>query len=210
MPQERIEFRVSPGNATERALIEALDGLGDEYGAKGRFLKERLLKGYTAIQRELDGFMRDEDPLGALERFASEVDAKHYRVLKVLLRSRMGLPDVSGGKEPRSPRVPPAKAGPASTAHAVPVGEAMAAPPEQARPTETVRAEVQANLSATPQDDKLSAPEMPAVSGTPVADDGQGAVGTHASAAPADPVPSPVPKHDWSRFKHIAGGKKVN
>lgn len=92
MAQERIELRFSPGDADERALIEALEAQGGEYGVKGRFLKARLMRGYHAVLKEVDGIERDSDPLAALDRLAQSVNSGHYRVLRALLTARQRQP----------------------------------------------------------------------------------------------------------------------
>lgn len=89
MAKERIELRLSPINPDERALIEAINERGDEYGAKGQFLKDRILRGYATILAEVEGFLAETDPLKALEQRAASVDAMRFRVLKVLLTDRL-------------------------------------------------------------------------------------------------------------------------
>lgn len=83
--QERIELRFSPGNPDERALITALEAQGEAYGARGRFLKARLVKGYYAIMKEVDVIRQESDPLAALDHLAQSVNSGHYRVLRALL-----------------------------------------------------------------------------------------------------------------------------
>ena len=98
MAQERIELRFSPGDADERALIDALEAQGGEYGVKGRFLKARLVRGFDAVLKELDGIERESDPLAALDRLARSVNSGHYRVLRALLsqRQRLGARPAAG------------------------------------------------------------------------------------------------------------------
>jgi hypothetical protein len=85
MAMERIELRLSPANPEERALIEALESHSGEYGAMGRFLKARLLRGYVAFQREVEAIRSESDPLAALDRLAQSINSGHYRVLRALL-----------------------------------------------------------------------------------------------------------------------------
>lgn len=228
MAQERIELRFSPGNPNERALIDALGALGDEYGAKGRFLKERLLQGYAAILRELDGFMQESDPMAALDRVAATVDAKHYRVLKVLLTSK-----VSGHDTPQ----PQAQQVSAPASVAAPVVERPIQPPDQ--PVQAVAVPVQAASAAPaasvpPEADAVVVPavneaaaQVLAQAPAPVAQpepeieaqQPEHVTQAQASAPDAGPVDgtdaaveqpaSPPPrKHDWSAFVGIAGAKK--
>lgn len=91
MAQERIELRFSPVNADERALIDALESQGEQYGARGRFLKSRLVRGYYALVREVERIEQESDPLAALDRLAQSVNAGHYRVLRALLHARRAL-----------------------------------------------------------------------------------------------------------------------
>lgn len=219
MAQERIELRFSPGNPNERALIDALGALGDEYGAKGRFLKERLLQGYAAILRELDGFMQESDPMAALDRVAATVDAKHYRVLKVLLTSKVSgheTPQPQQVSAPASVAAPvverpiqppdqPVQAAPAAAAASVPpeadavvvpaVNEAAAqvlaqAPVPVAQPEPEIEAQQPEHVAQA----QASAPDAGPVDGT--------------DAAVEQPASPPPRKHDWSAFAGIAGAKK--
>ncbi len=224
MAQERIELRFSPGNPNERALIDALNALGDEYGAKGRFLKERLLKGYTAILNELEGFMREGDPMAALDHFAPTVDSKHYRVLKVLLSSRL---DVNGEARPQQLAAPAPK--PVAPVPAQPVVEV---PNEQTARPVVAPAEVPAQPPAPVTSTLVEAAVVPAVDAVaaqvmaqapaPVAQpEPQASVqlpeqASEPDAAPVDaaealaeqPASPPARKHDWSAFAGIAGAKK--
>lgn len=226
MAQERIELRFSPGNPNERALIDALGALGDEYGAKGRFLKERLLQGYAAILRELDGFMQESDPMAALDRVAATVDAKHYRVLKVLLTSKVSGHDTV---QPQAQQV----SAPAPAPVAAPVVERPIQPPAQPVQAVAVPAPVEAVTAAPaasvpPEADAVvvpavneaaaqvlaqaPAPEIEAQQPENVeqaqvsAPDAGPADGT--DAAVAQPASPPPRKHDWSAFAGIAGAKK--
>ena len=218
MAQERIELRFSPGNPNERALIDALNALGDEYGAKGRFLKERLLKGYTAILHELDGFMQEGDPMAALDRFAPSVDSKHYRVLKVLLTSRMGgqtvipathvaapaaavPPSAARSIEPAAEVAAPAApvaAEPPEAVTVAPVNVAVAAPaPVPVQSAEPEPAHDVAGEEVRPLDQVSATPQESATAAAPAAADVE-------AEAPAAPPPR---KHDWSAFAGIAGVK---
>lgn len=226
MAQERIELRFSPGNPNERALIDALGALGDEYGAKGRFLKERLLQGYAAILRELDGFMQESDPMAALDRVAASVDAKHYRVLKVLLTSKVGG---QGSVQPQAQQV----SAPASAPVAAPVVErpiqpvqavsepavtAPAAPAASVSPEAAVAVVPAVNeaaaqvLAQAPAPVVQPEPEIEAQQPEHVAQ----AQASGPDAGPADgtdaaveqPASPPPRKHDWSAFAGIAGAKK--
>ncbi len=85
MALERIELRLSRANPEERALIEALEQHSGEYGAMGRFLKTRLLRGYVAFMREVQAIRLERDPLAALDRLAQSINSGHYRVLRALL-----------------------------------------------------------------------------------------------------------------------------
>jgi hypothetical protein len=85
MALERIELRLSRANPEECALIEALEQQSGEYGAMGRFLKTRLLRGYVAFAREVQAIRLERDPLAALERLAQSINSGHYRVLRALL-----------------------------------------------------------------------------------------------------------------------------
>ncbi len=222
MAQERIELRFSPGNPNERALIDALGALGDEYGAKGRFLKERLLQGYAAILRELDGFMQESDPMAALDRVAATVDAKHYRVLKVLLTSKVSGHDTV---QPQAQQV----SAPAPAPVAVPVVERPIQPPAQ-----PVQAVAVPAASVPPEADAVVVPAVNEVAAqvlaqapAPVAqpepeveaqqpEHVEQAQAPAPDAGPADgtdaaveqPASPPPRKHDWSAFAGIAGAKK--
>lgn len=224
MAQERIELRFSPGNPNERALIDALGALGDEYGAKGRFLKERLLQGYAAILRELDGFMQESDPMAALDRVAATVDAKHYRVLKVLLTSKVGgqgtvqpqaqqvsapasvaatvverpIQPVQAVSEPAvtAPAAPAASVPPEAAAEVVPaVNEAAAQVLAQApAPVAQPEPEIEAHQPEHVAQAQASGPDAGPADGT--------------DAAVEQPASPPPRKHDWSAFAGIAGAKK--
>jgi hypothetical protein len=98
MALERIELRLSRANPEERALIEALEQHSGEYGAMGRFLKTRLLRGYVAFAREVQAIRRESDPLAALDRLAQSINSGHYRVLRALL-----YPQTVCVQEPDSP-----------------------------------------------------------------------------------------------------------
>lgn len=93
MAQERIELRLSPANPEEQALNEALLREGNGYGAKGRFLKARVLRGYVAFVREVESIRSERDPLAALDRIAQSVNSGHYRVLRALLYARTAIAD---------------------------------------------------------------------------------------------------------------------
>jgi hypothetical protein len=90
MAQERLEVRFSPTNTEEKAIIDALDRLGDEYGAKGRFLKSRLMTGYVRIIRELESIRSEKDPLAALDRVAKSMNSASYYALRSLLYTSSG------------------------------------------------------------------------------------------------------------------------
>ena len=234
MAQERIELRFSPGNPNERALIDALGALGDEYGAKGRFLKERLLQGYAAILRELDGFMQESDPMAALDRVAATVDAKHYRVLKVLLTSKVS------GHDTVQPQ-PQAQQVSAPAPVAAPVVERPIQPPAQ--PVQAVAVPVPVPVEAVTAAPAASVPPEAAAVVVPAVNEAAAQVLAQAPAPVAQPEPeieaqqlehveqaqasapdagpadgtdaaveqpaSPPPrKHDWSAFAGIAGAKK--
>lgn len=232
MAQERIELRFSPGNPNERALIDALGALGDEYGAKGRFLKERLLQGYAAILRELDGFMQESDPMAALDRVAATVDAKHYRVLKVLLTSKVSRHDTV---QPQAQQV----SAPAPAPVAAPVVERPIQPPAQPVQAVAVPAPAEAATAAPaasvpPEADAVVVPAVNEVAAqvlaqapAPVAQPEPEVEAQHPEhveqaqapapdAGPADgtdaaveqPASPPPRKHDWSAFAGIAGAKK--
>jgi hypothetical protein len=95
MALERIELRLSPANPEERALIEALESQSGEYGAMGRFLKARLLRGYVAFMREVEAIRLESDPLAALDRLAQSINSGHYRVLRALLYPQTPVAGVS-------------------------------------------------------------------------------------------------------------------
>lgn len=236
MAQERIELRFSPGNPNERALIDALGALGDEYGAKGRFLKERLLQGYAAILRELDGFMQESDPMAALDRVAASVDAKHYRVLKVLLTSKVSG---QGLLQPQAVSVKAASAAAGDPAvpsdfmteadrnqgvqnrdpfadtppHPVALAPTASVPPEAAVAVVPAVNEAAAQvLAQAPVPVVQPEPEIEAQQPEHVAQ----AQASGPDAGPADgtdaaveqPASPPPRKHDWSAFAGIAGAKK--
>ena len=85
MAQKRVELRFSPTSPAERALIDALAAQGDEYGAKGRFLKERLVRGHGVLRNELGALLAQANPLAALDGRAGVIGSGHYRALKVML-----------------------------------------------------------------------------------------------------------------------------
>lgn len=224
MAQERIELRFSPGNPNERALIDALGALGDEYGAKGRFLKERLLQGYAAILRELDGFMQESDPMAALDRVAASVDAKHYRVLKVLLTSKVGgqgtvqpqaqqvsapapvaAPVVERPIQPVQAVSEPAVTAPAAPAASVPPEAAVAVVPAVNEAAAQVLAQAPAPVAQPEPEIEAQQPEHVAQAQASGPDAGP-ADGT--DAAVEQPASPPPRKHDWSAFAGIAGAKK--
>lgn len=84
MAIERLEVRFSPSNADEQAIIAALEEQS-EYGAKGRFLKARLIRGYVRMMREIESIKSESDPLAALERVAESMDSGTYYALRSLL-----------------------------------------------------------------------------------------------------------------------------
>jgi hypothetical protein len=203
MALDRIEIRLSPGNAEERQLIEALEK-SDEYGAKANFLKARLLRGYVAIMREVEHIRSQSDQLAALDRLAQSVNAGHYRVLRALLYQR----------EPVS--------SPASMVAAVPApspapATAVSAPPEQ--PLLPPVAAPAALLAADPmqpaegheaQPQPEPQPAQAAAMATPAAAPAQPEVpsdGDQDAGAAVEPVPAPKPTvtPNWSRFAGIAG-----
>lgn len=114
MALQRIEIRLSPLDSDEAAVIEAVEALG-QYGAKGRFFKERLIKGLAVVMREVASIQAEADPLTVLDRLASSVNAGHYHVLKALLKPQHSTPPVQGAAEHTKPqnahtdeRLPPA------------------------------------------------------------------------------------------------------
>jgi hypothetical protein len=141
MAQERIELRLSPANPDEQALNVALDRLGEEYGAKGRFLKVRLLRGYVAFMREVESIRRESDPLAALDRIAQSVNSGHYRVLRAMLYVRTPT-HASGGKSA------PESAHASQPAPAQPLVEHARAP--SAAPIEPTSSSSQPDTSAPP------------------------------------------------------------
>lgn len=84
MTLERLEVRFSPTSADEQAIINALDALS-EYGAKGRFLKSRLVRGYVRAMRDIAIIKAEQDPLSALDRVAQSMDSGSYYALRSLL-----------------------------------------------------------------------------------------------------------------------------
>lgn len=190
MTQERIELRFSPGSPSEKALIDALSALGDEYGAKGRFLKERLLRGYAAMLRELDGFMQEGDPMAALDRIAATVDAKRYRVLKALLAKRVGG---RGEVQSQDHQVP------ASLHVAEP---AVLAPPYADPGSVLANVALDANAPVVPAAPAVRELSAQVMVDAPASDPDAGAK----SELPA--ASTPARKHDWSAFAGIAGAKK--
>jgi hypothetical protein len=111
MAMGRIELRLNPGNPDERPLIDTLEALGNEYGAKTRFLKERLFKGLQVILEETEDFLRTDDPTEALERFSMFTDIQHYRLLKALLDLRIGVTTGIAGRQKKT-LAPPQKRAP--------------------------------------------------------------------------------------------------
>ena len=194
--QERIELRFSPGNPKERALIDALNAQDDGYGVKGRFLKERLLKGYRIILNEVEQLLQEREPMAALDRVSSSVDSKHYRVLKVLMTNRDSegrivqpravevvrkVPPVAAAVEPQV--VLPALSQPAIASQTPQVGLEDAA-----KAAVVISAEMTVDVPA--KDGLITKDEPVVVESVAVAP----------TAAPR--------KHDWSSFKGIAGVKR--
>lgn len=136
MTLERLEVRFSPSSSDEQAIIAALDSL-TEYGAKGRFLKSRLISGYVRILREIESIKQESDPLTSLSRVAASMDSGTYYALRALLYARTDaapapvgavgapseIPAVAGGDTRNSVRPSEAdlQPAPADTAARVPV-----------------------------------------------------------------------------------------
>jgi hypothetical protein len=199
--QERIDLRLSPGNPKERALIDALIAKGDEYGAKGRFLKDRLLRGHRIILDEVERLLQEGDPMEALDRYSSSVDSTHYRVLKVFMTNRGSE---ARGVQPRL--VEMSREVPAAVAT---IRERVA--PELPLPTP-------ASVSHAPQaasvdlDDRLQSGTVSSseVAGGAPAED-EAIARDEADSNVAAPVVAVTPrKHDWSSFAGIAGVKRGN
>jgi hypothetical protein len=210
MTQERIELRFSPGNPTEKALIEALTELGDEYGAKGRFLKTRLLKGFTTILDQLDGLMGEGDPRAALDRLSSSIDAKHYRVLKVMLLARLSpgqggedAPEVGSVPIGRVERFSSAGAGVTMAAQQIAHPGSIDGPPAGVPVVgaDAARVGVQDVPSRT---DVLDADAPPPVA----SDDDVPAVQASVEQTVVPVPPAAAPRPNWGNFKGIAGVKK--
>jgi len=216
MAQERIELRFSPGNPNERALIDALGAQGDEYGVKGRFLKERLLQGYAVLQREIEGFMKERDPMAALDLVAATVDAKHYRVLKVLLSDKVSE---HGTAQPQVQQVSVAVAAPmveqpiqppAQPTQAVsePAASASVAPAASVLPeadAAVVAAQVLTQVPEQQPEAEIEAQQPEHVEPASGSDAGSA---EEANAAVEQIAPQPTRRYDWSSFAGIAGAKK--
>jgi hypothetical protein len=194
--QERIELRFSPGNPKERALIDALNAQDDGYGVKGRFLKERLLKGYRIVLTQVERLLQESDPMAALDRFSSSVDSKHYRVLKIMMANR----DSEGRiVQPRAVRV--VREVPPVVVAAEP--QVVPALPQQL-----------AVVSQTPQPGLEEAPKSAVVISAEMTVDVPAKDGLITKDEPVlvesvVVAPTVVPrKHDWSSFKGIAGVKR--
>jgi hypothetical protein len=106
MAIERLEVRFSPSNADEQAIIAALEEQS-EYGAKGRFLKARLIRGYVRMMREIESIKSESDPLAALERVAESMDSGTYYALRSLLYPTAPVPGESVAAVPAEVAPPP-------------------------------------------------------------------------------------------------------
>lgn len=231
MAIERLEVRFSPSNPGEQAIITALESQS-EYGAKGRFLKARLIRGYVRMMREMESIKSESDPLAALDRVAESMDAGTYYALRALLYP-INTEPVSSGSALSAPEVSVAPAGPvvepvavatANNAPDEPLEVSVAAPAavvvpdpveadpvpsttiecEQAVEAPVMRAEV-LPASAAPAEapSAIVADPMPA-DVDPVQDDVVPAAPTEAVAVEDAPV-APAPAVNWSRFAGIAG-----
>lgn len=101
MATERIEIRLNPQVAVESEILTLIEGPGNDvaYGAKSRFLKERLIAGLRDLLDEVDGIkaLHHGDAEAALRDVQSNAyryDAVHYTALMSLL----------GGGAAREPR----------------------------------------------------------------------------------------------------------
>lgn len=226
MAQKRIELRITPINHDEKALVDALDALGDEYGAKGRFLKARLLRGYVAIMREVESIKQESDPLAALDRLAQSVNSGHYRVLRALLYERTAPVATTLAAQPAVASSPAALASSADSAPRPPRAEVLVAesvPEHMTIPSDVAAADslVGASVEAVASQDQDSGDALPdgggdaadAAATPPNAQEGAAAPdaaqaeegGASTDPDASQPVPTPPVAHNWSRFAGMAG-----
>jgi|GEM_PF-5730360 len=193
---QRCDLRIGEGNADEAAVVDAVSNL-TEHGAKGRFFRERLLRGYALLMREVEGIQRESDPLAALDRLSQSINSGHYKTLKSLLRNKMAAAASSqaAAKPPEPAPAPPtpsavleqqevvANAPVALVTDPVPVEPLPAPVPVAALPDVVAEVEPLAESSVIGSVVGGDEPEAEVEEETP----------------PAPPVPS------WSRFASLAG-----
>lgn len=85
----RIELRLNPGVAAEKAIIDAL-GADPAYGEHCRAIKEWLRRGLEEVNKELDRLLEHPDPLEALDAGAGALSQQHYTGMRALLVARLG------------------------------------------------------------------------------------------------------------------------
>ena len=190
MALERIEIRLSPLDPDEAVVIEAVDKL-DQYGAKARFFKERLLKGMAVVMREIESIKMESDQVAMLDRLAGSVNAGHYHLLKAML------------------------AGPAAAVHA-PSALPSGRPSESTERVQMIMADAQPGETAVSEQQTVAVGHFDA---SP--DGGGAGAGLNASDAPlvvseSSAVPDdstedfvkhdiPKPRPNWSMYRDAAG-----
>ena len=209
MAQERLEVRFSPSNAEENEIIKALDAL-TEYGAKGRFLKARLLRGLVCMTREIESIKAESDPLAALDRVAQSMDSGTYYALRAMLYPPTAAAAApSAVQAPVMPKAAPAeRSGDLQAVHAAPaapeaaqgalqasgaeqVSDAVVAAPEPVSMAPEVVAPVELSDVQVPVRDETATVDVPpAVEPANEAVEASPVDSVVAEAAPA-PVPTP-------------------
>lgn len=200
MALERIEIRLSPLDPDEAEVIEAVDKL-DQYGAKARFFKERLLKGMAVVMREIESIKMESDQVAMLDRLAGSVNAGHYHLLKAMLAG----PAAAGHAPSALPSGRPAE--PTErvqiiTADAQP-GEATVSEQQPAEATVSEQQAVAGGYSDASPDGGGARAVLNASDAPPVVSESGAVPGDSMEDFVKHDIPKPMP--NWSMFRDAAG-----
>jgi hypothetical protein len=206
MATERIEVRLNPQVDIEQQILGLIEGPGSEvaYGAKSRFLKERLIAGLRDLLDEVEALRTEqggaESAVQYVQSNAYRYDAVHYTALISLLGG--------AAREPREPRAKDVRSVEVATATAPAAVQPSSAPPvaeAQPDPVAVSAAEVSVDEPAHAGTDM----------GEPVAGPGLGGAGLDESGAlegqggEAAPEPAAPPaRARWGHMSGIAGQRR--
>lgn len=87
----RYEMRLNPNVPEENELIQTLDQQGEIYGAKARFMRECMVRGYIALTRKMNTISQESDQFAVLDHLAQALIGGDYHVVKTYLEAKKRL-----------------------------------------------------------------------------------------------------------------------